>query len=209
MKKSIRNLQIGAAITCILVIGATAAHSQTIAPNTGVPWPATDALGRTLPLADEVGPPKAGRFVGIFYFLWNGIHDFSNEGPFDVAKIMAAHPDALEHPAAPPWGPMNHMHFWHEPLFGYYRNSDPWVLARHAHLLADAGVDFLIFDATNRVTYKDVYMSLCEVFTQVRAAGYKTPQITFMTNTKASTPPKPAIRLKSSLPCARPTGLSK
>lgn len=183
--KTIRNLQIGAAIACILVLAANAAHSQTIAPNTGVPWPATDALGRMLPLAEEVGPPKADRFVGIFYFLWNGIHDFSNEGPFDVAKIMAAHPDALEHPTAPPWGPMNHMHFWHEPLFGYYRNADPWVLRRHAHLLADAGVDVLIFDTTNRVTYKDVYMKLCEVFTEVRAAGHKTPQITFMTNTRA------------------------
>ena len=164
---------------------ATFAGAQTTAPNPGVPWPATDALGRALPLADEVGPPKADRFVGIFYFLWNGVHDFSNEGPFDVAQIMAAHPDALQHPTAPPWGPINHMHFWHEPLFGYYRNADPWVLRRHAHLLGDAGVDVLIFDTTNRVTYKDVYMTLCEVFTEVRASGLKTPQITFMTNTRA------------------------
>ncbi|MCF6284997.1 MAG: hypothetical protein L3K26_07390, partial [Candidatus Hydrogenedentes bacterium] len=74
---------------------------------------------------------------------------------------------------------------WSEPLYGYYRNADPWVLRRHAHLLADAGVDTLIFDATNRVTYNDVYMPLCEVFSDIRKAGGKTPQIAFMTNTRA------------------------
>ncbi|MBL7647163.1 MAG: hypothetical protein JNK74_13330 [Candidatus Hydrogenedentes bacterium] len=168
-----------------LVALTSIASAQTFAPNPGVPWPATDALGRRLPTADEVGPSKPDRFVGIFYFLWNGQHDGSTEGPFDVSKIMAAHPDALQTPTSPPWGPAGHMHFWNEPLFGYYRNADPWVLRRHAHLLADAGVDVLIFDTTNRVTYKDVYMKLCEVFTEVRAAGGHTPQITFMTNTEA------------------------
>jgi hypothetical protein len=31
--------------------------------NPGVPWPATDALGRDLPLTAEVGPPKKDRVV--------------------------------------------------------------------------------------------------------------------------------------------------
>lgn len=155
------------------------------ATNPGVPWPATDALGRPLPLGEEVGPPKAGRFVGIFYFLWNGQHGNAEEGPYDVSKILAAHPDALETPTSPPWGPEGAMHFWGEPLFGYYRNADPWVLRRHAHLLADAGVDTLIFDTTNRVTYREVYLELCRVFSEVREAGGRTPQILFMTNTNA------------------------
>ena len=106
--------------------------------NPGVPWPAVDGLGRALPTAQEVGAPKAGRFVGIFYFLWLGQHDQPGEGPFDVAKIMSGHPDALRNPNSPPWGPAGHMHFWGEPLYGYYLVSDPWVLRRHAHLLADA-----------------------------------------------------------------------
>ena len=58
-------------------------------------------------------------------------------------------------------------------------------MRRHAHLLADAGVDTLIFDTTNRVTYKNVYPALCEVFAQVRREGGRTPQIAFMTNTEA------------------------
>ncbi|HOX38729.1 MAG TPA: hypothetical protein PL033_12135 [Candidatus Brocadiia bacterium] len=153
--------------------------------NPGVPWPAVDGLGRALPTPESVGPPKPNRFVGIFYFLWLGQHDQPGAGPFDVSKIMAGHPDALRNPDSPPWGPAGHMHFWGEPLYGYYLVSDPWVLRRHAHLLADAGVDTLIFDTTNRVTYKNVYMKLCEVFAQVRREGGRTPQITFMTNTEA------------------------
>jgi len=72
-----------------------------------------------------------------------------------------------------------------EPLYGYYLVSDPWVLRRHAHLLADAGVDTLIFDVTNRFTYKNVYLKLCDVFAQVRREGGRTPQIAFMTHTEA------------------------
>ena len=42
-------------------------------PMRGVPWPATDALGRSLPMAGDPGvpAPRAGRHVGIFYFLWH------------------------------------------------------------------------------------------------------------------------------------------
>jgi hypothetical protein len=152
-------------------------------PNPGTPWPAVDGLGRALPDSDAVGPPRPDRFVGIFYFLWNGVHGQTEV--YDVSKILAADPDALKNPNSPPWGPHGAMHFWGEPLFGYYLNSDPWVLRRHAHLLADAGVDTLIFDTTNRFTYRDVYMKLCEVFTQVRREGGRTPQITFMCNTLA------------------------
>src|SRR5450756_260031 len=47
-----------------LALAPHAPESPTI--NPGVPWPATDALGRSLPTPAEVGPVKAGRFVGIF-----------------------------------------------------------------------------------------------------------------------------------------------
>src|SRR5207248_1211566 len=59
-------------------------------------WVATDALGRGLPLAEEVGPPRADKFVGVFYFLWLG--QAGDEGPFDIAKILARDPAALRNP---------------------------------------------------------------------------------------------------------------
>jgi len=154
-----------------------------------LPWPATDALGRKLPLAQEVGPPKPDRFVGIFYFLWhiNVARRSSVEpGPYDIARILARDPDAVKKPKSPLWGPTGGTaHYWGEPLYGYYRSADPWVLRRHAQLLADAGIDTLIFDTTNAETYRDVYRALCEVFRQVRQTGGRTPQVAFMLNTEA------------------------
>lgn len=177
--------RLGWLVSCCFALAAAHAAS---AGNLGTPWPATDALGRRLPLSDEVGPPKADRFVGMFYFLW---HDNPHgrrpdgTGPYDVSKILAQDPAALGKPDSPLWGPIGTYHYWGEPLYGYYRSTDPWVLRRHAQLLADAGIDTLIFDTTNAVTYPKVYAALCEVFTQVRREGGRTPQIAFMVNTKA------------------------
>lgn len=156
--------------------------------NPGTPWPATDALGRRVPLADEVGPSQTNRFVGIFYFTWQSteVRAGKPDGrPYDVAQILTQAPDALRKPSSPLWGPIGVYHFWSEPLVGYYANDDPWVLRRHAQWLADAGVDTLIFDATNAQTYHSVYMALCATFEQVRRDGGRTPQIAFMVNTAA------------------------
>jgi hypothetical protein len=139
-------------------------------------------------MPEEVGPVRPGRFVGIFYFLWHNDHGSRNsagDGPFDVARILAQDPDALKKPASPLWGKVGASHYWGEPLYGYYLSTDPWVLRRHAQLLADAGIDTLIFDTTNAVTYPEVYTALCDVFTAVRREGGRTPQIAFMVNTKA------------------------
>ncbi len=168
-------------------------------PNSGTPWPATDALGRRLPLAAEVGAPRTDRFVGIFYFLWQSteVRSGAPDGrPYDVSRILAQDPDALKQPASPLWGPIGVYHYWAEPLDGYYANDDPWVLRRHARWLADAGIDTLIFDATNAQTYRDTYSALCEVFEQVRRDGGRTPQIAFMVNTEAG---KTADRLLQEL----------
>ncbi len=175
---------------CSALLTGKAGLAQGIAAaeNPGTPWPATDALGRRLPLADKVGPPKKGRWVGIFYFLWHNERGAKSpfwDGPYDIQRILAKDPDALNKPDSPLWGPIGTMHYWGEPLYGYYRSTDEWVLRRHAELLADAGIDTLIFDTTNARSYPDVYMKLCQVFREVRREGGRTPQIVFMVNTKA------------------------
>jgi len=165
-----------------------AAATNVVLGNPGTPWPATDALGRTLPLVEKVGPLRSDRFVGIFYFLWlneRGGKSPNWDGPYDIARILAKDPDALMKPASPLWGPIGTSHYWGEPLYGYYHSTDEWVLRRHAQLLADAGIDTLIFDTTNAQTYPEVYLKLCEVFRRVRQAGGRTPQIAFMVNTEA------------------------
>ena len=134
-----------------------------------------------------MGAPKPDRFVGIFYFL---THNDSRPradgaGPHDISKVMAQDPHALQHADSPAWGAAGGEYYWGEPLYGYYLSTDPWVIRRHAQLLAAAGVDTLIFDTTNAVTYPETYTKICEVFTEVRKAGGRTPQIVFMVNSQA------------------------
>ncbi len=140
----------------------------------------TDALGRMLPEASEVGPLRDNRSVGIFYFLWLNLDQV-----YDASRILHADPQARDTNASPPWGPWNAFHFWGEPLYGYYRSDDPWILRRHAMLLADAGVDFLVFDTTNAVIYQEAFMKLCAVFDEQRRQGTRVPQLSFMVNTRA------------------------
>lgn len=141
-------------------------------------WDAVDRLGRALPDTAQAGPPRADRTIGLFYFLWLGEH--ARGGPYDVSKILAEHPNAMQEPENPAWGPKDAFHHWGEPLFGYYRSDDPWVLRKHARMLADAQVDVIIFDVTNRFTYRKEYLALCEAFSAVRAEGTPAPYIAFL-----------------------------
>ena len=159
----------------LLAMAATAAEWDTF-PDT---WDATDALGRALPSSEEVGPPREGKYVGIFYHLWHGAH--GQAGPFNISEILEEHPEAIKDKDNPAWGPMHAFHHWDEPLFGYYVSDDAYVLRRHAQMLADAGVDVVIFDVTNQATYPKEYEALCKAFESVRAAGQQTPQIAFLT----------------------------
>jgi len=48
-------------------------------------------------------------------------------------------------------------------------------------MLSDAGVDVVLFDTTNPpFTFKESYMALCEVFTQMQKEGNIVPQIAFI-----------------------------
>jgi hypothetical protein len=133
-------------------------------------WVATDGLGRSLPTAEITGPPRGNRFVGIFYFLW-----LEGQNPvYDLSKLLAANP------ANPAYGPKHAFHFWSEPLFGYYRSDDPWVIRKHAQMLADAGVDVVVFDVTNALTYDRNVLAVCAVYSDMRRQGLRTPQIAFL-----------------------------
>jgi len=142
-------------------------------------WTCTDDLGRTLPDSAEAGKPKQDKFIGMFYFLWLGRH--GEQGPFDISKILAADPDAIQKEDSPLWGPIHVFHHWGESVFDYYVGEDEFVLRKHAQMLADAGVDVIIFDVTNQMTYPESYVPLCKVFSEMRKLGNRTPQIAFLT----------------------------
>ncbi len=169
----------GCALSCALfssIARAQAVASWDTRPDT---WAAMDDLGRIVPTHEQVGAPKANHTVGMFYFLWLGEH--GSQGPFDISKILAREPNAINQPDNPLWGPIGAPHHWGEPLFGYYRSDDEWVLRKHAQMLSDAGVDVVIFDVTNQLTYPRSYRALSRVWSQIRREGGQTPQIAFLT----------------------------
>lgn len=155
------------------------AQAQTLHRHTAA-LPATDGLGRRLPTWEEVGDERPDRFVGLFYWTWHT--HFAKQMPaFDVTKFLQQHPEALDDFHHPAWGGVKATHFWGEPLFGYYRDTDEWVLRKHAEMLGEAGVDVIIFDCTNGdFLWTESYRKLCEVFTKARQDGVRTPQIAFI-----------------------------
>ena len=136
-------------------------------------WVATDALGRTQPAQEAAGPPKKDKWVGIFYWTW---HIDYKGGPNDNTKLIATAKDGVVD--WPNNGTPNH---WGEPELGYYWMTDPFVIRKHASMLADAGVDVVLFDTTNPPwTWKAQYEALCKEYTAMREAGNKTPSIGFI-----------------------------
>ena len=138
-------------------------HVPVAGPDT---WGAVDALGRVLPVFRQVGPPRAGKTVGIFYFTANNQpgHPILNN-----AAILAKNPNAVI-------GPLNSEHWWGKPLFGFYISSDPFVLREHAAMLGDAGINTVIFDNTNGPTYfNSVQKTLFKTWLRMKALGNAVP----------------------------------
>lgn len=155
-------------------------------------WTAIDRLGRALPGFAEVGGPRPEKTIAMFYFISYGENDpdpAKRYGPYDITKILREEPDAMNNPASPPWGPYGTVHFWGESAFGYYRSKDEYVIAKHAQLLGDAGVDVIIFDVSNfqhtdppGAYFYDTFMTVFRTFDRVRRQGRRTPQIAFLFN---------------------------
>ena len=143
---------------------------------------AVDALNRRLPGEEQTGKTRENRAVGIFYFLTHGARA-KNSGPFDISRIMKETPEAIHDFNHPAWG--DGSLYWGEPLFGYYHLKDKWVLRRHAKLLTMAGVDFIIFDTTNRVTFLQQVLPILEVFDEYRKEGWNVPKIAYYTNSQS------------------------
>lgn len=142
-------------------------------------WDAVDGLGRKLGTSNSLGTPREKQ-VGIFYWTW---HEGSGttHGPNNNVKILAENPGIENRPDDPKWGNAYARHHWDEPVFGYYRTTDAWVLRRHAQMLSEAGVDAVIFDATNGTwTWMDSTWALLKTWEAMRQDGLRTPKFAFM-----------------------------
>lgn len=156
--------------------------AQVSVPNYGNGLPASDALGRKLPIRSEAGNQRSNKLVGLFYWTWHTDANATFSPVLNITEILKQYPEAATNADHPAWrGLTGGVFWWDEPLFGYYRTTDEWVLRKHAEMLADAGVDVVFFDCTNgSLTWKTSYTVLLKVWDQARKDGVKTPQICFL-----------------------------
>ncbi|MDR3244867.1 MAG: hypothetical protein LBT50_00360 [Prevotellaceae bacterium] len=154
------------------------AEFRDIYPDT---WVATDAIGRTMPGYQEVGPLKTNhrRVAGIFYITWHSDNLATLKSPYeaDVSKILAKDSSARLNADHPLW--TEGSYHWGEPEVGYFLSKDEYVIRKDMSMLADAGVDVLIMDVTNAVRYWSEWETLFGVMQQMNAEGNKTPQFCF------------------------------
>lgn len=149
------------------------------------PLAGTDELGRTLIQNKEAGDVKTNRHVGMFYFLWQGDRGSPTSPVYwNLDEISRNSPEVFDKQNHSSWGgKIGDYYFWGEPLYGYYRGDDYWVHLRNIQLLTDAGVDFLVIDATNRGTYPEQSNALMKAMETVNKQGRKAPKIVYYTNT--------------------------
>ena len=144
-------------------------------------WVATDALGRTMPSYEEVGPVKNDqrRVVGIFYITWHtqGLANLKSPYTADVTKILQKAPNARFEADNPLWTAGSYHYA--EPEMGYFLSQDEWVIRKDISMLADAGVDVMIMDVTNAVRYWDEWDVIFRTMQQMKAEGNKVPKFCF------------------------------
>ncbi len=144
-------------------------------------WVATDALGRTMPDSETVGPLKEDqrRVVGVFYITWHEDKRASGKSPYtaDVTTILAADPNARLDAKHPLWD--KGQHHWGQPEVGYFLSKDEYVIQKDMSMLADAGVDVLVMDVTNAVHYWDEWEVTFSAMQKMKDQGNKVPKFCF------------------------------
>ena len=171
------SIEIGLSFGMLLLL-ATAA-GQTVNSDS---WAATDALGRKVCEYGEAGDRKKDKFVAMFYWTWHQMGIDTAYQVKNITEIIRRYPEAMKDYNHPAWGTSKPgLYYWEQPLLGYYKTTDPWVLRKHAEMLADAGVDAVFFDCTNgSQTWRESYEALMKTWDQAQKDGVKVPKIAFM-----------------------------
>ena len=156
-------------ILCLCATGTQAQETSS--------WVALDALGRTLPTAEEcLLKTDKPRTVGIFYITWH-TQNLHNGQPYtyDVTKLLEENPMRAKGDPDFPYA----TYHWGEPEYGYFLSQDRYVCFHDLSMLADAGVDVLIMDVTNAVCYWDEWEVLFTTMQEMKALGNKVPKFCF------------------------------
>ena len=141
-------------------------------------YAATDALGRKVGRYDD--SIRKDKTVIMFYWTWHEMKDETGTYVKNISQTLKTNPEAATDYAY--WHKDNDDYcYWDEPIFGYYRTTDRWVLRKHAELLADAKVDAVYFDCSNgSMTWDESTSALMETFEQALKDGVNVPKIGFL-----------------------------
>lgn len=136
----------------------------------------TDDYGRKIVTVD--GKNDKDAYVGMFFFLSLGQHS-NHRGEYDISKITQDGTDLEAFQGNTRESPLGAAHFWGEPVFGYYNSSDKWVIRKQIEMLTLAGIDFIVLDTSNAVTYKSVTDVLFLVMLEYYNKGWNVPKVMY------------------------------
>jgi hypothetical protein len=174
-----RNLLKSVVAIAFIVVSIENAMAQPVSSDQ---WTATDALGRKTCDYPVAGEKKQDKFIAMFYWTWHQGNDDTTYQVKNITEIVRKYPEAMKDYHHPAWGSRQPgFFFWEQPLLGYYKTTDPWVLRKHAEMLADASVDAVFFDCTNEsITWKESYEALMKTWDQAQKDGVNVPKIAYM-----------------------------
>ena len=98
---------------------------------------------------------ESSNAVGICYSVWHSLGYDGTNTPPDIVEIQHGNGDFSGQGA---W------HFWGRPDGGYYTGSDRAILDRHFSQISDAGIDFIVIDATNLVVRRGHFRAKDELY---------------------------------------------
>ena len=153
-------------------------NTHKVMPDT---WVFTDGLGRVSVTNADVGDPKEDKTLAMFYWTWH-TKGMAAAGYTDTTKLLEKYPEAKNDYNHAAWAGTGHYCFWNEPIYGFYTTEDPWVLRRHAELLANAGVDVIFTDNTNgNNTWKPSYTALYKTWDDAQKSGaVNVPKVSYL-----------------------------
>ncbi len=142
-------------------------------------WVFTDGLGRVSLTYADVGGVREDKTVAMFYWTWH--EELGRQGATNTTELLKEYPDAKNNYNHKAWIGTGHYCFWNEPIYGFYRTTDEWVLRKQAELLANAGVDVVFNDNTNgSMTWKSGYTAQFEEWIKASEDGVASPKISFL-----------------------------
>ncbi len=152
-------------------------NAHKVMPST---WVFTDGLGRESLTYEDVGGIRDAKEIAMFYWTWHG--DLGYDQPLNLTEHVKKYPDSQNDYKHSSWPVGGTAYFWNEPIYGYYRTTDTWVLRRQAELLTNAGVDTIFADNTNgNYTWRMSYIPLYETWLNAMQKGaVNVPKISYL-----------------------------